>query len=329
MLKNKKTILIILIIVSSFSFPYQNFCQSVAFHSKPLGYHVGGQLTFDIYKPYASIYLNMKRLQKPVALQKGEEGEIYLRLGRRLIFPSYLLFQVTGYPLSALSSYLETDYYNTYNRFNIYSDLNILRSVGVGFEEPYAFSLFLGNVFFLAYRDSAANRLKQSGSALAGFLISTGKHQIYNNIYLHDSWYQIELMLVGNLNEQKRRKILWNFRIGAKFHQNEFLRDMFTLSIERSHTDWRSTGWSLVKNSIFKYQAHLPIPSSEDKTPAASHLISYGKKFPINLFHRKVFLVLGFGMRWEWVRFYDHNLDRFDPDPKSQLIWLIQPNVEF
>ena len=113
----------------------------------------------------------MKRLQKPVALQKGEEGEIYLRLGRRLIFPSYLLFEITGYPLSALSSYLETDYYKTYNRFNVYSDLNFLRSIGAGFEEPYAFSLFLGNVLFLAYQGSYENRLKQSGSALAGFLI--------------------------------------------------------------------------------------------------------------------------------------------------------------
>jgi hypothetical protein len=329
MIKSKKTILIISIAASLFFYSSQNFCQSIAFHSKPLGYHVVGQMTFDIYKPYASIYFNMKRLQKPVALQKGEEKEIYLRLGRRLLFPTYLLFQITGYPLSALSSYLETDRYDTYNRFTVYSDLNMLRSIGVGFEEPYAFSIFLGNVLFLAYQDSAANRLKQSGSALAGFLISTGKHQIYNNIYLHDSWYQIELMLVGNLNEPKRRKILWNFRIGAKFHQNEFLRDMFTLSIERSHTNWRSTGWSLVKNSIFKYQAHLPIPSSDDSTPGASHLITYGKKFPINLFHRKVFFVLGIGMRWEWVRFYDHNLDQFDPDPKSQLIWLIQPNLEF
>lgn len=329
MIKNKKAIFTISITALLFFYTSPNFCQSLAFRSRPLGYHVGGQLTFDIYKPYASIYFNLKRLQKPVALQQGEEGEIYLRLGRRLIFPSYVLFQITGYPLSALSSYLESDRYNIYNRFNILSDLNILRSVGAGFEEPYAFSLFLGNILFLAYHDSAQQRLKQSGSALAGFLFSTGKHQIYNNIYLHDHWYQIELMLVGNLNEPKHRKIVWNFRIGAKLHQIEFLRDRFTLSIERSHTDWRATRWSLIKNSIFKYQAQLPIPSSADKKPAASHLVTYGKKFPISLHNRKMFFVLGLGMRWEWVRAYDHNLDRFEADPKSQLTWLIQPNIEF
>lgn len=329
MIEAKKKIFIISMVALLFLYSSQNFCQSIAFHSKPLGYHVGGQLTFDIYKPFASIYFNMKRRQQPVALERGEERQIYISLGQRLIFPSYLLFQITGYPLSALSSYLETDRFETYNRFNVNSDLNILRSIGVGFEEPYAFSLFLGNVLFLAYKDSAENRLKQSGSALAGFLISSGKHQIYNNIYLHDNWFQIELMLIGNLNEPKRRKFSWNFRLGAKFHKNELLRDVFTLTTERSHTDWRSTGWSLLKNSIFKYQAHIPIPTSDDSTPAASHLITYGKKFPIHLFKRKMFFVLGFGLRWEWVRFYDHNQDQFDPDPKSQLIWLIQPNIEF
>ena len=329
MVREKINISIILIFAILFFLPNRNFCQSIAFHSKPLGFHVGGQLTFDIYKPFTSLYLNFKRLQEPVALKKGEEGNIYLSLGRRLIFPGYLLFQATGYPLSALSSYFETDRYKSYNRFNINGNFNVLRSFGAGFEEPYAFSLFLGNVLFLAYEDRSERRLKQSGSALAGFLISSGKHQIYNNIYLHDSWYQIELMLVGNLNEPKRRKISWNFRLGAKLHQNEFLQDVFTLTIERSHTDWRSTRWSLAKNSTFKYQAHFPIPSSKEGTPASSHLITYGKKFPFKVFQRKMFFVLGLGVRLEWTKFYNHDLDQFDAEPKSQLIWLIQPNLEF
>lgn len=275
------------------------------------------------------MYFNLKRHEKPITMQRGEETAIYVRLGQRLIFPRYLLFQITGYPLSALSSYLETDRYDSYQRFNFYADLNLLRLVGAGFEEPYAFSLFLGNILFLAYQDSAANRLKQSGSALAGFLFSIGQHQIYNNIYLHDQWYQIELMLVGNLNEPKRRKIAWNFRLGFKLHQNEFFPDVFTLAIERSHTDWRATRWSLGKNSIFKYRAQVPFFWSEKKSRETSHLISYGKKFPFNLFSRKIFFVLGLGMRWDWVKFYNHDLDQFDADAKYQVTWLVQPNIEF
>ncbi|UCE07508.1 MAG: hypothetical protein JSW07_05585 [bacterium] len=321
-----------LLIILSFillSSTLEGFSQSIAFHSKLFGFHIGGQLTFDIYKPFGSVFMNMRRLESPVALQKGEEIDIYSRLGRRLLFPSYLLLQASGYSLSALSSYLETDHLNHFNRFRIHEQINLLRSIGVGFEEPYAFSLFLGNILFLSYYDSSQTKRKQSGSALAGFLVSTGKHQIYNNIYLHDQWYQIELMLIGNLNEPQRRHVSWNFRIGAKFHQTKLLRNKFTLSIERSYTDWWGTGLSIFKNSVFNYQGHFPMPFTENKTPSASQLITYGKKFPTKLFKRKVFFVLSLGVRWEWVRFYDHDLNQFELDPSSQFIWLIQPNVEF
>ncbi len=329
MFKISKTFLIISILASLLFYASPNLCQSLTFRSTLLGYHLGGQMTFDIYKPFASIYFNMRRLEKPVALQKGEEGEIYLQLERRLLLPSYLLFQITGYPLSALSSYLETDRYNSYNRFKTYADLNIMRSIGAGFEEPYAFSAFLGNAVFLAYQDSSENRKKQSGSALAGFLVSTGKHQIYNNIYLHDSWYQIEMMLVGNLNEPKKRRVFWNFRIGFKSHQNDFLRDKFTLSVERSHTEWKASPWSFFKNTVFKYKAYFPLQRNGEKKISDLQSISIGKKIPVTLFNRTVFPVFSFGVRWEWIRHYDHALKKFDPIGSRQLTWLIQPNIEF
>jgi len=327
---NKKTIFNFINLISLlFSLGHHGFCQSIAFHSKLIGFHVGGQITFDIYKPFTSLYLNMKRLDKPIALQQGEELQIYKMLGRRLILPGYLVFQLTGYPLSALSSHLETEHFDIYNRFNIIGNINILRSLGGGFEEPYAFSTLLGNVLFLTYTDSSRTILKQSGSALAGFLISGGNHQIYNNILIHDRWYQLELILTGHLNEPKLRRIFWNFRIGAKFRQIRILRNVFTVSFERSHTDRRFTGWSIHKNSIFRYRAHFPMPFTKDKTPAALQMITYGKKFPVSLFRKKVYIVLGFGVRWEWVRFYNHRLKQFDPEPSRQLTWLIQPNVEF
>ncbi len=303
--------------------------QSLVFHSKVAGFDLGSQLTFDLYKPFASLYFNIKRYQKPVVLTQGNEAEIYSRLGRQLLLPKYVLFQITGYPLSAISSYYETDRYVSYQKFTFFDDINILRSIGAGFEEPYAFSLFLGNVLLLAYSDGTETKLKQSGSALAGFLISHGRHQIYNNIYLHDSWYQIELMLIGNLKEPNKRRISWNFRIGAKLHQNDFIRDTITMAIERNHTDWQFKGWSFAKNSVFKYAAHVPSPTPTNKFPATSQLISYGKKFPVTLLQKKVFFILALGAKWEWIRWYDHSLNRFDENATSQLTFLIQPNIEF
>jgi len=320
---------LILLLFITLSFAVSGICQSLTFHSELIGFHVGGQLTFDLYKPFASCFLNLKRHQPPVALQQGEEIDIYKKLGRQIFFPGYLLFQTTAYPLSALSSYLETDYLNSFNKFQLINDINILRSIGAGFEEPYAFSVFLGNILFLAYYDSYQAKRKQSGSALAGFLITTGRHQIYNNIYIHDKWYQFELMLIGNLNEPRIRRLSWNFRVGAKLHENRLLRDVFTLSIERSHTDWRQSGWSFAKNSVIKYQGHFPMPNKEDKNPSASQLFSYGKKFPLSLFNKKVFIILSVGFRWERVRYYNHDLKQFDDTPSNQFIWIIQPNIEF
>ncbi|HEX9973224.1 MAG TPA: hypothetical protein VGD14_14225 [bacterium] len=303
--------------------------QSLVFHSKVAGFDLGSQLTFDLYKPFASLYFNIKRYQKPVVLTQGNEAEIYTRLGRQLLLPKYLLFQITGYPLSAISSFYETDRYVSYQKFAFFDDINILRSIGAGFEEPYAFSLFLGNVLLLAYSDGAETKLRQSGSALAGFLISHGRHQIYNNIYLHDSWYQFELMLIGNLKEPNQRRISWNFRIGAKLHQNDFIRDTITMAIERNHTDWQFKGWSLAKNSVLKYAAHFPSPTPTNRMPSTSQLFTFGKKFPVTILQKRIFLILGLGVQWEWIRLYDHSLNRFDENASSQLTFLIQPNIEF
>jgi hypothetical protein len=303
--------------------------QTLSFHKNFYGFHLGSQVTFDVYKPYGSIYFKFRRTEKPFVMQPGNEREIYSQLVRRLLVPTYFLLQGTAYPLAALSSLLETDHLRLYNRFQTPFDLNVVRTIGAGYEEPYAISLFLGNILLLVHSDSLKPGLRQSGSALAGFLISGGYHQIHNNIYFPDRFYQVELMLIGNFKEPRQRRLTWNFRLGAKIHQKEFLRDMITVSVERSHSDWRYRGWSPIRNAIFKYQGYFPAPNSENKTPAGLQLISVGKKFPISVWQRKLLVILAAGVRWEWVLPYHHEFQRFADWPVKQLTWLVQPNIEF
>ncbi|MDZ7264327.1 MAG: hypothetical protein ONB16_07060 [candidate division KSB1 bacterium] len=262
-------------------------------------------------------------------MQPGNEQEIYHRLSQRLLLPTYVLLQGTAYPLAALSSVLETDHWQLYNRFQTPLGLNVVRTIGAGYEEPYALSVFLGNILLLVHSDSLKPGWRQAGSALAGFLISYGHHQIHNNIYFPDRWYQLELMLIGNFKEPGQRRLSWNFRLGGKFHQKAFMQDMITISMERSHSDWRYRGWSLARNSIFKYQGYFPSSFSENKSHAGLQLLSMGKKFPIAIFQRKLFFTLAGGLRWEWVRFYNHDLGQFADLPMKQVTWLIQPNIEF
>jgi len=274
----------------------------------------------------------LKQHDKPTIIQSDEEREIYSILCRRFLAPKFILFQTTIYPLSALSSYLETDYPGVYDKFNIGYDINIMRSIGAGHEEPYAFSLFLGNILLLSYVKTDKKKqtqLKQSGSALAGLVFSTGNHQICDNIYLNDPWYQFELMLVGKLNEHQVRRMSWNFRLGVKYHKNNLIRDVIILSLEKNNTDWRPTGFSLFKNSIFKYKAYIPVSFSDNPPFSVYQLFSYGKKVPVTLFKKKVFLILAGGVCWDWVYRYDRNLKEFENKPSGHLTWLIQPNIEF
>jgi len=306
--------------------------QSIGFQKRPGGYLIGGQATFDIYKPYCSFYVNLKRNERPTTIQSGDELDIYSRLGTRLYLPKFILFQTTFYQLSTLSSYLETNHPQIFNKFNTYYGLNIIRSIGAGYEEPYAFSLFLGNIILLSYDKSNKNKnelYKQSGSALAGFLLSTGNHQISDNIYINDQWYQYELMFVGDLKEQKIRKISWNFRLGIKYHSNRILRDIFLLAIERSHSTWQKTGFSLFKNSIFKYKSYVPTSFKDNPPPVVYQCFSYGKKIPINIFKKNIFLIIAGGVSWEWVYHYDRNTKKFESKPSGSLVWLFQPNIEF
>jgi hypothetical protein len=306
--------------------------QNIGFQAKPAGFLIGGQLTYDIYEPYCSIYMNLKRYDRPRIVQPGKEVDIYTNLLRRLTIPKFILFQTSFYQLAALSSYLETDQKRIFNRFNTFYDLNLIRSIGSSYEEPYSFSLLLGNITFLGYgpnKNKDKKYLKQSGSALAGFLISTGNHQICDNIYLVDRWYQYEFMLVGNLKEKNVRQISWNFRFGVKQHNNNIFRNVILLSVERKHSIFNRTGFSLTKNSILKYKSYVPTSFSDNPPVFVYHNFSFGKKFPVKFFNRKMFLVFAGGFRWEWIFRYDRKLKQFESKPSGNFIWLVQPNIEF
>ncbi len=307
------------------------FCHSqlAKFRSRPFGYLIGGQLSLDIYKSYAPFYIHLERNKKPAIWRKGEELEIYSDLSQRLLFPRYLVLQVTAYPVASLSSFMETDRYSTYQRFELIPNINLIRSIGAGDEEPYAFSLLMGNILFLAYEDSISQKLKQSGSAIAGLLFSTGGHQIYNNIYLHDQWYQVELILTGNLQEHRKRKLAWNFRFGIKLHQNDFFNHEITMAIERNHSERRAHLWSLSKNSIFKFNTHIPFGDMDGQIALPRYLILMGKKIPMTLMNRSIFATLSFGVRWERTRQFNHYLREFEPVSLRRVTWLVQPNIEF
>jgi len=315
-----------------FAIPNTLYTQSINFSNPIRGYETRTTLSFGLYKMYASSYIYLQKKGSTPIFNLQKESTIYKWLLIRMLFPRYLAIQATAHPLAMVSSSLETHNPDDFRKFE-YKGWNILRAIGSGPEEPYAFSVLCGNFTFFGYRESVGNNetaLRPAGSALAGFLVSFGYRHILDNIRLNDRWWQIEVILTGNYKKKNDSKIQWNFRVGAKFHEHKIVNDVVVLSLYRSHTEWKYNGFSLFRNSVFQYEAHFPINRNWRKSRfSVRQLLTCGKKFPFRLWNRFFAVRIGGGLLWECVRKYDHANRNFYPNNKSQLIWLIQPSVEF
>ncbi len=302
--------------------------QNLNYHGKLSDFEVGITLSPGVYKSYVSSFIYLRKKDSTPIFNPDRELPIYRWLFSRIFRPKYLVLQATAYPLAWISSQLETFHPRQFNRFE-YMGMNLLRSVGAGPEEPYALSLLLGNFAFLGFRDQS-QKIRQSGSMLAGFLLSAGHWHIQDNIRLDDRWLQTELILTGQLKESKRRDLNWNFRIGLKMHRNDLAPDVIVLSLYRSHTEWHDRGFSLLRNSRFQYEASFPIGEHWRNYPfTVRQLMSYSKKFPFQIGNKLIAFRIGGGVLWEYVRLFDRESKVFEKKNSPQIVYLIQPGVEF
>jgi hypothetical protein len=308
--------------------------QTSGFRSRLGNYNCGGTLGLGAYQTYGSMYLDLRRSARMETLTLQEESRLYNDMLYRLIRPRYLLMQLSVYPLAALSSYLETDHPSLYNRCYLTDTFNLLRAVGLGPEEPYALSLFWGNIAIFTRLEPdtvlTKGKKKQTGSAVVGFQVSAGHWHLQDNIRVDDWWIEPELRLKGALNEPGIRRLSWNFHAGLKLHQNPVTADVVVLAFQRDRSDWTYRGWSLAKNSFFEYSVYLAIDRASKRSfPWTRHLALLGKKYPFYVGKKPILLRLGVGLLWEWTRRYDHNARQFEQKESARLEWLIQPNLEF
>ncbi len=192
----------------------------------------------------------------------------------------------------------------------------IIKSVTAGFEEPYAFSLFLGNV--VDYSVAGNDEIK--GKGYGGLLYSRGTYHIKDNTLVRDDWWETEWKVKGD-RKTPMRKLSWSFRIGAKMHNNPYITDIVYLSFRRSRLDYRATSTSLFNNSGFEYTLDMETRSF---TPIR-HYFLIDKKWPFE--HRQMAFTLATGFVWESQRKYSGPLaaDR----PTSDLQIILRPNIEF
>ena len=310
---------------------FSAYAQNINIRKLICDHETGATLAPGLYKAYYNSYVNLNQKSSTPIFNVKRESAIYRWLLIKILQPKHIVLQATVYPVALISSYLETFHPKAFNKFEFRS-WNFLRSLGTSPEEPYAFSILFGNFAFLGSCQMKGNKkiIKQSGSAMAGFLFSISTKTILDNIQINDRWWQVEYIMTGLMNDVRLRKLKWNFRVGVKFHQNNLVQDVFLISIYRNNTEWTDSRFTFFKNSRIQYEMQFPIGSNWLQNKLyVRQLITYGKKIPFKLWNKFFAFRLGGGILWENVRKYDHVKNEFKSYNSRQLIWLIQPGIEF
>ncbi|MBI5574370.1 MAG: hypothetical protein HY919_07465 [Elusimicrobia bacterium] len=272
------------------------------------------EIEADAYYTSFDYYLSITNTAIPY-YDNADEFNIYKKLLADPT-PRYLVFELSSYPLPCIGALLKKQTPDFYESMNVTDNFNIIKSITAGFEEPYAISLFLGNVISFKQKDTK----DMEGKGYTGFLLSAGNYHIKDNEIIADNWLETELKIKGD-KKILENKMSWSFRVGAKFHNNDYIKDVLYFSIRRDRTDKDKLNRSPFRNSNIEYTFDL----GTKKTGILRHYFLVGKKIPFN--KPKVVVSFGAGFLWEKSDKYTGPLERTGEINNFQI--LFRPNIEF
>lgn len=271
---------------------------------------------FDPY--YSDVGYNIPLTDKPIpTITSDSEIVIYRELIQDSFLPRYMTLEASVNPMPVLGTYLKTHQRSLYDRGKIgNSGFNIIESLTAGFQEPWAISVFFGNIAKL-------RRPGQPGGdgnyGYTGYLFSAGAKHIKNNTMIDDDWLEFEWKIKGKL-DYPGRKLFWSLRGGIKIHRNPEINDIFYLVASRNHTevDLPYLGW--LENASIDMRLHF---LQHNGKPVRAELTA-GKKFPIP---KLSFIpTLSTGFIWGSAEEYS-GLLREATD--NRLTFVLRPSFEF
>lgn len=273
-------------------------------------------LELDAY--YANVNFDFPLAETTVPnLGETSEFEIYRYLLKNSFLPRCVNLELSAYPMPLLGVFLRSNYPDAYESA-AGDDVNPIEALTAGFREPYALSLFFGNIADFV-KSGEAHR--EGNRAYIGYLFSVGDHHIRHNQLIDDHWLEIEWKLKGDRNF-KEEKISWSFRVGSRLHENTEIADTLYLGVRRSNLDYHSEVLSWSKNSSVSLMTEI---GAEHLDFQRQELI-FGKKFPLK--SKNVALTLDFGGIWQIEkRIYSGRLAA-DNDVHN-FIFVIRPNLIF
>lgn len=278
------------------------------------------EIELDPYYSAVGVYNSLTG--KPIPhLSVKNEAEIYRELITHFYRPRTLIIEASLNPLPYAGTLIRRHQPGFYDDMRWTSNLNVVQAVTAGFEEPWALSIFLGNVVSF---DTINKSFKGKRNGYSGMLLDLGTHHIKDNVLIRDNWLQLEGKLKG---EQilADRSLRWSFRGGMKFHENRYISDSFFVGFRRSRTDFKEKGSFWLNNSGFEYTSDF----SQKKLEPLRHYLVVDKKFPAK--ESRMAFTLGLGFVWTADKKYSGPLSSSAAGTKTpnSFQFILRPNLEF
>jgi len=204
--------------------------------------------------PYYSNVAYYQTLDDSPVPELGErsEAQVYSDLFFSSYLPRFFLIEASLNPMPVLGVLLKSDdAEDIYDDMTVTRKLNLVEVASAGFEEPYALSIFLGNM--VKYRTKGGDHTQSKG--FMGYLASYGHLHIRKNELVQDRWGEFEWKIKGD-RITTERLLSWSFRVGTKIHDNPYVTDEYYVAIKRERVEEKGDVFSWIKNGgiEFKYR---------------------------------------------------------------------------
>lgn len=267
---------------------------------------------------YSNISLHIPLTDEPIPeFSNTSEFNVYRKLFVDSLVPRFMLVEASVMPLPLAGVALKRYTPDFYRDFNLGSgDFNLLQSVTAGFPEPYAFSLFLGDMVSFV---KPGEEKVCSNKGYMGYMASYSNQHIKRNVLVPDHNLEVEWKMKGE-RAFKDDRLSWSFRLGTKVHQNRDISNTFYLGVRRNHLDFKADFLSFFDNSDLNIRWDF---SARDARLLRQEYI-FGKKYPIARWH--VAFRMDIGVIWENSAIYSGALH--DKDFQDVTV-VLRPNIEF
>ncbi len=208
---------------------------------------LGTSVTIGPYHSYGSLFYQLKKNQG-IYIWQENEFKLYKDLLLRSYKPGYGLLEFTVYPTATFSAWVERERQDFFNAFTVYKDINLIESIGGGYQEPFSISLFTGQLAsFLTMNDQ--EDLAVAATGFSGLVLTGGWYQLFDNCFVQSNWYRVEWKLKGE-GGQGDLSYDWDIKVGYRHYGLPEIANTLSFIATRSRMRKQSVDWRIGQNSI-------------------------------------------------------------------------------